>query len=279
VESRAPKGPIASIVGDLGSLDAVGIDHNVGRVAIAQCATLACSLGATFDAGSTVNRARWGRFCGWLDQKGPPTVRRCLNVVCHTIAGCLADTTEMLGPVAAPLMRVTGVAPAMLQDAIPDPSRNHGRITSSAKPHASIVKKVPIVTDRSIIAPFVTIPHAQWRLVPAHVAGPIIVTSMAAIAADAATHTILESLVRLYILKQNPRLQHATGLAIGRPFGQTRNNANDRSAVNRRETLPQDAAVHVGLNHHLLSAMESSDLPDERIIDHRQAGCQSLVKT
>lgn len=73
--------PIASIVANFGSFDAVGVDHHVCRVAITQGATLASGFGALFDTGGAVNRARWGRFGGWLDKKGPPTVSRSLKVV------------------------------------------------------------------------------------------------------------------------------------------------------------------------------------------------------
>lgn len=106
----AERPPIASIVADLGSLDAMGIDHHVGRVAITQCAALASGLGAPLSAGSAVNRANWGRFCSWLDQKGPPTMSRSLEVVCHTIAGCLADALKVLSPGLAPLVGIASVA-------------------------------------------------------------------------------------------------------------------------------------------------------------------------
>jgi len=114
------RAPIASIVADFGSFDAVGIDDHVCRVAIAQCAALASGFGTLFDTGSTVNRARWGRFGGWLDQKGPPTVSRSLKIVCHAIAGCLADALKVLSPGLMPLMSVTSVRCSVLQDIVPN---------------------------------------------------------------------------------------------------------------------------------------------------------------
>lgn len=104
--------PLASIVANFGSLDAVGVNHHVCRVTVAQCAALASGFGATLDAGSTVNRTSWSRFGGWLDQKGPPTMRRSVQVVYHAIAGCLTDTLKVLRPGLTPLVRVTRVAAA-----------------------------------------------------------------------------------------------------------------------------------------------------------------------
>jgi len=93
---------------------------------------------------------------------------------------------------------------------------------------------------------------------------------MTAVTADAAAPAIFESLVRLAILAQNPDLQHRSRLAIGRPIGQTRDNADNRGPVNRAQALPQDAAVHIGLGHRVLRAKElPSSLPDPSILDHR----------
>jgi hypothetical protein len=39
-------------------------------------------------------------------------------------------------------------------------------------------------------------------------------------------------------LAQNPDLQHRSCLAIGRPFGQTRDNADNRGPVDRAQALP-----------------------------------------
>ena len=209
------KAPIASIVADFGSFDAVSVDYHVCRVAITQCAALASGFGTPFDAGGAVNRARWGRFGGWLDQKGLPTVRRSVQVIYHTVARRLADALKVLSPGLTPLMSVTGVAPAILQDATPDKPRNHGRIASGTEPNASTVEKVPVAANRSVVAALVTLPHAERGLIPANVTRPVVVTCMATIPADATTLAVLESLVRLNILTQNPGLQHATSLAIG----------------------------------------------------------------
>lgn len=264
------RAPIASIVADLGSFDAVGVDHHVCRVAVAQCATLASGFGTTLDAGGTVNRARWSGFGGWLDQKGPPTMRRSLKIVCHAIAGCLADALQVLRPRLTPLMGVTRVAPAILQDIVPNLSRDHGRITSGTKSDASTAENGPSVTNMRVTATLVALPHAKRGLIPANVASSVVVTCMTAVTADAAAPAIFESLVRLAILAQNPDLQHRSCLAIGRPFGQTRDNANDRGPVNRAQALPQDAAVHVGLGHRVLRASElPSSLPDPSSIAHR----------
>ena len=266
------RAPIASIVADLGSFDAVGVDHHVCRVAVAQCATLASGFGTTLDASGTVNRARWSGFGGWLDQKGPPTMRRSLKVVCHAITGCLADALQVLRPRLTPLVGVTCVAPAILQNIVPDLSRDHGRITSGTKSDASTAENGPSVTNVRVTASLVALPHAKRGLIPANVASSVVVTGMTAVTADTAAPAIFESLVRLAILAQNPDLQHRSCLAIGRPFGQTRDNANDRGPVNRAQALPQDAAVHVGLGHRVLRAKElPSSSPDPSILDHRPA--------
>lgn len=207
--------PIASIVADFGSFDAVGVDYHVCRVAITQCATLASGFGALFSTGSTVNRARWGRFGGWLDQKGLPTVCRSVKVIYHTVARRLADALKVLSPGLTPLVGVTGVAPAILQDATPDKPWNHGRIASGTEPNASTVEKVPVAADRSVVTTLVTLPHAKRGLIPTYVARAVVVSSVATVTADAATLAILKSLIRLDILPQNPGLQHAASLAIG----------------------------------------------------------------
>ena len=263
------KAPIASIVADFAGLDAVSVDHHVCRVAITQGATLASGFGTLFSAGGTVNRARWGRFGGWLDQKGLPTVCRSVKVIYHTVARRLADTLKVLRPGLTPLVGVTGVAPAILQDATPDKPRNHGRIASGTEPNASIIEKMPVAANRSVVTTLVTLPHAKRGLIPANVTRPVVVSCMTTIPADTATLAVLESLVRLNILTQNPGLQHAASLAIGRPIGQTRNNADNRSTVDRAETLPQDAAVVVD-RHRVLSAKELPDSsPDPLSIAHR----------
>jgi hypothetical protein len=263
------KAPIASIVADFAGLDAVSVDDHVCRVAVTQGATLASGFGTLFDASGAVYGARWGRFGGWLDQKGPPAVSRSLKIVCHTIAGCLADALKVLSPGLTPLMSVTGVAPASLQDATPDKPRNHGRIASGTEPNASTIEKVPVAADRSVVPALVTLPHAKRGLIPANVTRPVVVTCMTAVTADATTLAILESLVRLNILTQNPGLQHAASLAIGRPIGQARDNADNRGTVDRAEALPQDAAVVVGC-HRVLSAKELPDSsPDPSSIAHR----------
>jgi len=153
------RAPIASIVADFGSFDAVGVDHHVCGGAITKCAALASCFGAPLDTGGTVCCARWGGFGGWLDQKGPPTVSRGLKVVCHAIAGCLADALKVLSPGLAPLMSVTSVAPAILQDIVPDLSRHHGRVTGSAEPDCSTTENGPSVTDVRVAAALVALPH------------------------------------------------------------------------------------------------------------------------
>jgi len=178
------RAPFASIVADLGSLDAVSVDHHVCRVAVAQCATLASGLGAFLDASSAVNRTSWGRFGRWLDQEGPPAVRRSLKVVCHTIAGCLADALKVLRPGLTPLVGVTRVCCSVLQDATPDVARHHGRITGSTEPDASTFEKVPIGANRSVVTALVTVPHTEWGLIPANVTGTAVVASVGAIPTD-----------------------------------------------------------------------------------------------
>ena len=255
------RAPVASIVADLGSLDAVSVDHHVCRVAVAQCATLASGLGAFLDASSAVNRTSWGRFGRWLDQEGPPAVRRSVNVVCHTIAGCLADTLKVLSPGLTPLVGVTRVCCSVLQDATPDVARHHGRIASSAESDASTFKEMPIGADRSVVTALVTVPHTEWGLIPANVTGTVVISCMGTIPTDAAALAVLESLVRLAILTQNPRLKHRSRLAIGRPIGQTGDNADNRSAIDRAEALPQDAAVVVGCHRVLRASELPSDCP------------------
>ncbi len=263
--------PIASVVADFGSFDAVGVDHHVCRDTITECAALASGFGAPFNAGSTVCGARWGGFGGWLDQKGLPTVGRSLKIVCHAIAGCLAETFEMLSPGLTPLMGVTSVRSSVLQDATPDKAGNHGRIASGTESNASTVEKVPIATNRSVVTALVTLPHTKRGLIPTYVTRPVVVSCMATVTADAAALAVLESLVGLDILPQDPGLQHAARLAIGRLVSQASDNADNRGPVDRAETLPQDAAVVVD-RHRVLRAKElPSSLPDPPILDHRPA--------
>lgn len=209
------RAPLASIVADFGSLDAMCVDYHVSRCTVTECAALACGFRATFGASSAVNRTSWGRFSGWLDCEGLPTVRRSVQVVYHTIAGCLADALKVLSPGLPPLVRVSRMGLAQQQDAAPDVAWHHGRVTSSTEPNASTLKQVPIATNWSIIAPLVAAPDAQRRLIPANVAGTIVVTGVRTIAADATALAILESLIGLYILSQDPSLQHRSCLAIG----------------------------------------------------------------
>ena len=264
------RAPIASIVADFGSFDAVSVDYHVCRVAITQGAALASGFGAPFDTGGAVNRTGWGRFGGWLDQKGPPTVSRSLKIVCHAIAGCLTDALKVLSPGLAPLMSVTSVLCSVLQDATPDKPRDHGRIAGSAESDANTVEKVPVAANQSVVTTLVTLPHAKRGLIPTYVARTVVVASVVAVTADAAAPAIFESLVRLAILAQNPDLQHRSRLAIGRPIGQTRDNADNRGPVDRAQAFPQDAAVHVGLSHRVLRAKELPDSsPDPSSIAHR----------
>lgn len=209
------RAPIASIVANFGSFDAVGIDDHVCRVAITQGAALASGFGALFDTGGAVNRTGWGRFGDWLDQKGTPTVSRSLKIVCHAIAGCLTDALKVLRPGLTPLMSVTSVLCSVLQDATPDKPRDHGRIASGAKSDASTVKKVPVAANRSVVTALVALPHAKRGLIPTYVARPVVVASVVAVTADTAALAVLECLVWLDILPQNPRLEHGSRLAIG----------------------------------------------------------------
>jgi hypothetical protein len=237
----------------------MGVDYHVCGCAIAQGAALAGGFGTLLDASGAVNRTGWCGLGGWFDQKGAPAVCRCVNVVCHAIAGCLADALQVLSPGLAPLVGVTRVCCSVLQDAAPDMARNHGRITCSAESDASTIEQVPIGSDRSIVAALVTVPHTKWGLIPANVAGAVVVTRVRTVAAHATALARLESYVRLYILTQNPGLEHAARLAIGRAIGQTGHNADNRGPVDRAEALPQDAAVAVG-SHRFLGASEQSGL-------------------
>jgi len=209
------RAPIASIVANFGSFDAVGIDHHVCRVAITQGAALASGFGTLFDTGSTVNRVRWGWFGGWLDQKGPPTVGRGLKVVCHTIAGCLTDALKVLSPGLAPLMSVTSVLCFVLADFVPNLSGNHGRVTGSTEPDCSTLEQGPRVTDVRVAAALVALPHTKRGLIPANVARPVVVSCMAAVTANAAAPAIFESVVGRAVRAQDPDLQHGSRLAIG----------------------------------------------------------------
>ena len=209
------RAPIASIVADFAGLDAVGVDDHVCRVAITQGAALASGFGTLFDTGSTVNCARWGWFGGWLDQKGPPTVSRSLKIVCHAIAGCLTDALKVLRPGLTPLVGISRVAPAILQDIVPDLSRDHGRVTGGTESDASIAENGPSVANVRVAAALVTLPHAKRGLIPTYVTRPVVVACMATVTADAAAPAIFESLVRLAILAQNPDLQHRSCFAIG----------------------------------------------------------------
>lgn len=166
-------------------------------------------------------------------------------------------------------MSVTSVRCSVLQDTTPDKPRDHGRIASGAKSDASIVKKVPVAANRSVVTALVALPHAKRGLIPANVARPVVVSCMVAVAADTAALAVLKCLVGLDILPQDPGLQHAARLAIGRPVSETGDNADNRGAIDGRETLPQDAAVVVD-RHRVLRAKElPSSLPDPPTVDHR----------
>lgn len=233
----------------------MSVDHHVCGCAITECAALACGLGAHFDASSAVSGTSWRGFGGWFDCKGLPAMRRSVQVVYHTITGCLADTFEMLRPGLPPLVSVTSVAVTFEQDAAPNVTRHHGGIASSTESDASTLEKVPIATDRDIVATFVAAPDAERRLIPANVAGTVVVTSVGAVPTDATTPAILESLIGLYILAQDPRLQHRPSLTVGRRIGEARHDANDRGAIDGAAALPKDAAVVVGC-HRVLGASE-----------------------
>ena len=266
----APEGPVASIVGDLGSLDAVSIDHDVCRRAITKVAALASGLSAFLNTGSAVNGAGGSGFCGWFDQEGRPTVSRCVQVVYHTIAGCLADTFEVLGPLLTPLVSVASMGLTMLQDCLPDVKWHHGGVTCSTEPDASTIEDGPAVTDPRVTASLVTIPHAKWGLIPTNVTCAVVVTGMTTVTADATAATIFKSMMWRAVLAQDPDLNHGSRLAIGRTIRKTGGDANDGRLIVWAEALPQDAAVHVGLDHRVLRASElSSGLPDPSSIAHR----------
>jgi hypothetical protein len=188
----------------------------------------------------------------------------------------------MLGPVAAPLMRVTGVAPRNVAGCYPRsragtmagspaaPNRTRSIVKTGANRYRSEHNRPACSNSTRSVAPG-TSARSRSRYCNQH--GRQSPQTLR-------PHTILESLVRLSHLEAE-----STSAACYRSchWPTFRSDPSQCKRSERRRTgekaLPQDAAVHVGLNHHLLSAMESSDLPDERILDHRQAGCQSLVKT
>ena len=68
---------------------------------------------------------------------------------------------------------------------------------------------------------------------------------MWAVAADTGAPAILEAMVGLEVPGEDPRLKHGAGLAVGRPGGETGNDANDRRAIEGGDPLPQDPAVGV----------------------------------
>ena len=68
---------------------------------------------------------------------------------------------------------------------------------------------------------------------------------MRAVAADTGAPAILEAMVGLEVPGEDPRLKHGAGLAVGRPGGETGNDADDGRAVKGGDALPQDAAVRI----------------------------------
>ena len=112
-------------------------------------------------------------------------------------------------------MGVARVAVAEFQNARPDLSRHHGRVTRSTEPDGPARKEVPILTDGLIAAPVVGVPHRQGSLKPFHIAGPVVVPGMRTIAADTGAPAILEAVMGLDIPGEDPRLEHGPRLAVG----------------------------------------------------------------
>ena len=142
-------------------------------------------------------------------------------------------------------MGVARMAVAEFQDARPDLSRDHGRVTRSTEPDGPARENVPVLPYGRIAAPVVGIPDGERRLKPFHIAGSLVIAGVWAVAADTGAPAILEAMVRLDIPGEDPRLKHGPGLAVGRPGGETGNDADDGRAIEGGDALPQDAAVRI----------------------------------
>ena len=95
---------------------------------------------------------------------------------------------------------------------------------------------MPILTDGLIAAPVVGIPHRQGSLKPFHIAGSLVVPGVWAVAADTGAPAILEAVMGLDVPGEDPRLKHGPGLAVGRPGGETGNDADDGREPSKGET-------------------------------------------
>lgn len=102
---------------------------------------------------------------------------------------------------------------------------------------------MPIRADMGIAAAPVAFPNRPWGLAPVHVARAQVEPMVDAIAAVGPAGFSVEGLHRVEILAQNPDLQHASRLAIGRPLVEPSHDADKRGAVHRAGAFPQDAAV------------------------------------
>ena len=230
---------------DLAGAGPMGVDEHIGGCPVAQGAGLTCRLLASFDAGRAVGHAlRCGRTLGSHQEATPAGVTGC-HVVCETVAAGLADAPETLRPWLAPLVGIARVAVAEFQDARPDLSRHHGRITCSPEPDGPAGEKVPILPDRFITAPVVGIPDGERRLKPFHITGSLVIAGVWAVAADTGAPAIFEAMVRLDVPGEDPRLKHGPGLAVGRSLTETGHDADDGLTVKGGDALPQDAAVRV----------------------------------
>jgi len=110
---------------------------------------------------------------------------------------------------------IARVAVAEFQNARPDLSRHHGRVTCSAESDGPAGEQMPVLPDGSIAAPVVGIPHRQGSLKPFHIAGSLVIAGVWTVAADTGAPAILEAVMGLDITRQDPRLEHGPGLAVG----------------------------------------------------------------
>ena len=216
----------------------MGIDEHIGGCPIAQGAGLAGGFLASLNAGRAVSHPlRCGRTL-WSHQEATPAGVTGCHVVGEAVTGCLADAPETLRPWLAPLVCVARVAVAEFQNARPDLSRHHGRITRSAEPDGPAGENVPVLPYGRIAAPVVGIPHRQGSLKPLDVAGSLVVAGVWAVAADTGAPAILETVMGLDVPGEDPRLKHGARLAVGRPGGETGNDANDWRAIEGGDPLP-----------------------------------------
>ena len=240
-DGGAPKGSGC----DLAGAGAMGVDEHIGGRPIAQGAGLAGGFLASLNARGTMSHPlRCGRTLGSHQEATPAGVTGC-HVVRKAVTGCLADPTETLRPWLAPLVGIARVAVAEFQNARPDLSRDHGRVTRSTEPDGPARENVPVVPYGRIAAPVVGIPDGERRLKPFHIAGSLVIASVWTVAADTGAPAILEAVVWLDIPGEDPRLKHGPGLAVGRSLAETGHDANDGRAIEGGDALPQNAAVRI----------------------------------